>query len=112
MAAKLKSKQGLKDYLILLASLAPLGAEREAELLGLSRAGDAAALRELVEGYLPRVLHWVAPRRGEALSFQELIAIGNCALIDAAKAQTGGPFEEKACLAVHAALDTALKLGA
>ena len=112
MAVKLKSRQGLKDYLVLLSTLEPLGKAREAELLALSSQGDSAALRELVEGYLPRVLHWVAPRRGEALSFQELIAIGNCALIETAKARKNGNFEARACQAVHSALDTAFKIGA
>jgi hypothetical protein len=114
MAAKLKNAQGLKDYLLLLSTLVELGAEEAGELLLKSRMGDAAARRLLVEGMLPKVLRWVAPRRGEALSFQELLAIGNCALIETVKSHKGDPsrLDEAACLAVHAALDNALKMGA
>jgi DNA-directed RNA polymerase sigma subunit (sigma70/sigma32) len=114
MATKLKSKQGLKDYLLLLSSVGELSEARKEELLGQAAQGDSAAIRELVEAFLPRVLYWVAPRRGEAFSFQELIAIGNCALIETVKSYHGKPsdFDAKACLAVHAALDTAFKIGA
>ena len=85
MATKLKSKQGLKDYLLLLSSVEIIDEARQAELLMRSEAGDPVAVRELVEAYLPKVLAWVSPRRGEALSFQELIALGNCALIETVK---------------------------
>jgi DNA-directed RNA polymerase sigma subunit (sigma70/sigma32) len=114
MATKTRTKQGLKDYLLLLASIQPADPGRQAALLELAGRGDAAAIREMVEAYLPKVLAWCAPRRGEAMSFQELIAIGNCALIESVKNYRGRPadFEAKACLAVHAALDTALKMGA
>jgi DNA-directed RNA polymerase sigma subunit (sigma70/sigma32) len=114
MAVKLTSRQGLKDYLLLLGSLGELDEARRGILLKRSALGDAQAGRELVEAYLPRVLKWVAPRRGEALSFQELIAIGNCALIETVKSYRGDAtkFDERACLAVHQALDTALKMGA
>ena len=114
MATKLKSKQGLKDYLLLLASLESLDEIRQAELLIQAEAGDPVAIREMVEAYLPKVLAWVSPRRGEALSFQELIALGNCALIETVKSYSGksSQFESKACIAVHAALDTAFKIGA
>jgi len=114
MAAKLKSRQGLKDYLLLLSRVEPLSPERQERLLNGAAMQDPAAVRELVEACLPRVLSWVSPRRGEALSFQELIAIGNCALIEAVKSYHGksADFEARACLAVHAALDTAFKIGA
>lgn len=114
MAAKLKSRQGLKDYLLLLSTVEGLDEARQAELLQGATFGDAASIRELVEAYLPRVLAWVSPRRGEALSFQELIAIGNCALIETVKSYKGDSrkFEGKACQAVHEALDTAFKIGA
>jgi len=113
MAAKLKS-QGLKEYLLLLASLEEPDPAAQEALLARSAKGDPEAVRAMVEAYLPKVLHWVSPRRGEAMSFQELIAIGNCALIEAVKSYQGPPadFESRACLAVHAALDTALKIGA
>jgi DNA-directed RNA polymerase sigma subunit (sigma70/sigma32) len=112
MAAALKSKQGLKDYLILLNSVKTPNLDRQAELLQRCSAGDKSAQREMVEGYLPKVLHWVSSRRGGAFSFQELIAIGNCALIETVKAYHGDPmrFEAKACLYVQEALDTALKM--
>ena len=112
MAAVLKSKQGLKDYLTLLASLGQPDPQRQEMLLQRCSAGDSAAIREMVECHLPKVLQWVAPRRGEALSFQELIAIGNCALIEAVKAYRGpaAGFEAMACQHVLEALDTALKM--
>jgi DNA-directed RNA polymerase sigma subunit (sigma70/sigma32) len=112
MAAALKSKQGLKDYLLLLSSLGSLDARSQEALLQRCCAGDASAVRAVVEAYLPKVLQWVSPRRGEALSFQELIAIGNCALIETVKAYRGSSasFEAKACKNVHDALDTALKM--
>ena len=114
MAAKLKSKEGLKDYLLLLSKVEPIDPVTQRNLLLQCSAGDPVAVREMVEAFLPRVLHWVAPRRGEAFSFQELIAIGNCALIEMVKNYKGDPakFETRACMAVHAALDTALKMGA
>ena len=114
MATKLKSKQGLKDYLLLLSTVGTLDEAGQAELLALAALGDTNAIREMVEAYLPKVLAWVSPRRGEAFSFQELIAIGNCALIESVKTYRGKPsqFEAKACQSVHAALDTAFKIGA
>lgn len=104
----------LKDYLQLMAAMpAPESVEVEALLQGV-RAGESAALRKLAEVWLPQVVAWVAPRRGEAASFQELIAIGNCALIETLKGYSGsvGRLEETLFEAVHDALDHALKLGA
>jgi len=115
MASTLKKHQdGLKEYLGLMARVDRLSAHRKAGLLEASRSGDAGAYRELVEGYLPQVLGWVAPRRGEALSFQELIAIGNAALIESLKAYQGPAhgLDEAAQGAVHEALDAAFKLNA
>lgn len=114
MATKLKSKQGLKDYLVLLSQLRPVGPEAQAALLKRCAKGDAEAVREMTEAWLPKVLAWVSPRRGEALSFQELIALGNCALIETVKSYRGKceDFESAACQAVHQALDTAFKIGA
>lgn len=112
MAAKLKSRQGLKDYLLLLSTIGPLDSSREFQLLELSRHGDEEAVRQLVEAYLPQVLAWVSPRRGQALSFQELIAIGNCALIEAVKAYRGRPekFKSAAQQGVDRAVEMALKM--
>jgi len=112
--AAIKTKQGLKDYLLLLAKIQELDPAREAGLLAKCAEASAEAQRELVEAYLPKVLRWVAPRRGEALSFQELLAIGNCALIETVKGYRGDParFEAAVCDAVHGSLDTALKMGA
>ena len=107
-----RTGQALKDYLLLMASLEPLGLEEQADLLVKLRKGDAEALRVLVEGYLPKVLLLVAPRRGEGFSFQELIAIGNSAVIECLRDFKGAAagLEDKVCQTVHDALDTAFKL--
>src|SRR5580698_5935378 len=91
MAAKLKSGQGLKDYLLLLSKVEALDSQEESRLLELSRQGDRDAIRQIVEAYLPKVIAWVSVRRGEGPNFQELISVGNCALIESVKAYRGIP---------------------
>jgi DNA-directed RNA polymerase sigma subunit (sigma70/sigma32) len=112
--AATKMKRGLKDYLLLLSTFPEPDAASLAERLRLSRQGDAGARRLLVESLLPKVLSWVSARRGEGLDFQELIALGNCAMIEFVKSYRGPveSLEDEACAAVLSALDTALKMGA
>jgi DNA-directed RNA polymerase sigma subunit (sigma70/sigma32) len=43
--------------------------------------GDAWAARLLEERFLPKVVRWVHPYRGRGLEFQNLIELGNRALI-------------------------------
>lgn len=109
-----RTGQALKDYLLLMASLEALGVDEQASLLLRLRKGDDRAARELVEGFLPKVVLWVAPRRGEGYSFQELIALGNSAVIECLQEYKGdaASLEAKVCQTVHDALDTALKLQA
>jgi DNA-directed RNA polymerase sigma subunit (sigma70/sigma32) len=97
-----------------MASVQPLNARQEQRLLKAARGGDEASLRALVENYLPRVVHWVSPRRGGALSFQELIALGNCALMQTLGSWNGDPkgLADAAFLGVRGAIDEALKAGA
>src|SRR5262245_2965867 len=108
-----RASHALKDYLILMSSLTPMSAADRAVLLSRYQRGDQSALREMVESFLPKVILWVAPRRGEGRSFQELIAIGNSAVIATLKEFKGAPLqmEERVCQAVQDALDSALKLG-
>ncbi len=109
-----KNQDGLKDYLALMAGVDRLSFHRKAGLLEASRCGDAGAYRELTEAYLPLVVSWVASRRGEALSFQELIGIGNAALMENLRNYQGPVqgLDEAAQGAVHEALDAAFKLNA
>ena len=114
MAADLKIKAGLKEYLQLMASLEPMTLEDQAEALAASQSGDRAAFRSLVEAQLPNVIRLVSGRRGEALSFQELIGLGNCAVLEAVKRYRGpiGGLETAVVAAVHDSLDNAFKLNA
>jgi DNA-directed RNA polymerase sigma subunit (sigma70/sigma32) len=116
MPSKLKTKEGLKDYLLLMNTLQAqqdMDAQELGRLLQDWKQGDEGAFRSLVEAFLPRVIAWVSPRRGEGPSFQDLIAMGNAAMMAGLKkAQAGdaGKLETKLCQAVHDALDSALKL--
>lgn len=114
MSSKLKVKAGLKEYLLLMASLEAPGPDEQAALLMASRQGDEGAFRSLVEGYLPKVVRLVSSRRGEALSFQELIGLGNAAVLETVKQYRGSAvgLEAAVAAAVHDALDHALKLNA
>jgi hypothetical protein len=116
MPSKTKIKEGLKDYLLLMNTLQAQGMDSQdmERLMEDWRQGDEGAFRSLVEGFLPKVLGWVSPRRGEGQSFQELIALGNTAMMASLKkAQQlagAGALEARLCQAVHDALDSALKL--
>lgn len=72
----------LKDYLLCLQRLSPLSPKLEAECVKrLIKRQDPKARRLLEEGYLPRVLRWVAPYRGLGRDLDTLIEIGNRALL-------------------------------
>ena len=109
-----RTGQALKDYLLLMATLESLEPQEIAALLPKCKKGDQKALRELVENFLPKVVLWVAPRRGEGFSFQELIALGNSAVIECLHGYKGeaARLEDKVCETVQDALDTALKMQA
>lgn len=112
--ATIKASQGLKDYLVLMSSLEAVTPQEQSRLLSSYMGGEEGALRQLIEAFLPKVVVWVAPRRGGGYSFQELIAIGNCAVIETLKDWRGqaADLEEKIRKSVHEALDTAFKMNA
>lgn len=74
----------LKKYLNVVAQIKPLAPSQEQECLALVAAGEEQARRLLVESYLPRVVSWVNPFRSGPLRFDELIELGNQALVVAA----------------------------
>jgi DNA-directed RNA polymerase sigma subunit (sigma70/sigma32) len=108
----LKTRPGLKEYLQLMAMLQPLEDFELEALLEAKKQGDPKALRELTEAFLPSVLRLVSPRRGEGRSFQELISLGNCAVIECLRSYRGSyaALDARICQAVHDALDAALKM--
>ena len=107
-----KIKQGLKEYLLLMATLPQASASEREALLEAKKQGDPQALRELSESFLPDVVRLVSPRRGEGRSFQELISLGNCAVIECLRSYRGSAaaLDARICQAVHDALDAALKM--
>ena len=72
----------LKDYLLCLQGLPRLQPQSEKTYIRrLVEQDDAEARQRLEENYLPRVLSWVAPYRGLGSDLDELIEIGNRALL-------------------------------
>ncbi len=71
----------LKQYLNVMTQIKPLEEAQEKECLSQMAAGDEQARRHLVESFLPRVVAWVREYRGAGLRFDELIELGNQALV-------------------------------
>jgi len=75
----------LNAYIREIAKFKPLSIEGEKELGRRIRAGETAALNELVEANLRFVVSYTKRYRGMGLSFIDLIHEGNLGLIEAAK---------------------------
>lgn len=73
----------LKGYLLAMQEHAVLAEEDLAAYLDLARQGSPDARQALIEGCLPMVVKWVAPRRGDGLEFDRLIEAGNLGLMEA-----------------------------
>ena len=76
-----KQSTQLKQYLQVMAGLERLNLAQEKECLCKMASGDEDSRRRLVESYLPRVVAWAGEFRGGALRFEELIELGNQALV-------------------------------
>jgi DNA-directed RNA polymerase sigma subunit (sigma70/sigma32) len=109
LTANTKTDQ-LKEYLGLMQHIRPLAPHQEKACLSLLQAGDHQARRHLVENYLPRVVSWVAPMRGQGLTFEELIEAGNQSVIRNLEAGLSADnLEEKLRQAVLSDMDSALQ---
>ena len=97
----------LKDYLLAVARLERPSLEQRSALLLAGREGDAQALRDLTEGYLPLVVALAAARRGLGLRFQDLLACGNQAAAAVLRSFQGEAADIEAVLI--AAVENALK---
>ena len=73
----------LKEYLLCIQRLVPLGDGDLERAFGDWMAGDERARRLIEEQHLSRVVAWVLPYRGQGIAFMALIEAGNRALLKA-----------------------------
>jgi hypothetical protein len=77
------SQLKIKDYLLCMQQIPPLGEEDLRMAVQARARGDAWAGRLLEERFLPQVVAWVQPYRGQGLELADLISQGNRALLRA-----------------------------
>ena len=97
----------LKDYLLAVSRLQRPSLDDRRALLSAGRDGDAQAMRDLTEGFLPMVVALAAARRGLGLRFQDLLACGNQAATAAMRSFQGEAADLEAVLV--SAVEKALK---
>ncbi len=79
------NRSPLTRYLAEIGAFSPLSSEDEARLVGLIRAGNAAALNHLVQANLGFVVKVAAQYRSPGVPLEDLINEGNLGLIEAAR---------------------------
>jgi DNA-directed RNA polymerase sigma subunit (sigma70/sigma32) len=83
------SPSRLKDYLLCVQRLEPLGGGELERAFEDWMRGDERARRLLEERHLGLVIAWVQPYRGFGAGFMDLIEAGNRALLRALRRQAG-----------------------